>query len=288
LKKIEINRPWTVSLVRYLSISERKGRVFAVGDLHGEFYALMMALHAVEFDFKKDRVLFVGDIHDRGRSSEKCLELLREPWADSVLGNHELMMLESVDSDGSIMGGGNSLVEMWMANGGEWALEAPKQNRAEWRRLVLDTVPLNWVVERRDGRKVLVCHAEPDPALLADVVTLKNRPIPIRELRGSLTIWGRRILRIAGDGELSRYQKQPLLHPVEGVLFSVHGHTQLKMASWVNNQLFADTGAVFGNSLTLVDLDHAIPGRPNRIYAWDIASEKLVGYAATNLFCGGC
>jgi len=177
---------------------------------------------------------------------------------------------------------------MWMANGGEWALEAPKLDRAEWRRLLLDTVPLNWVVERRDGRKVLVCHAEADPVLLADVVTLKNRPIPIRELRGSPTVWGRRILRIAGDGELSQYQKQQLLHPVEGVLFSVHGHTQLKMAGWVNNQLFADTGAVFGNLLTLVDVDHAIPGRPNRIYAWDIASEKLVGYAATNLFRGGC
>jgi len=259
-----------------------------VGDLHGEFYALMMALHALEFDFKKDRVLFVGDIHDRGRSPEKCLDLLNEPWVDSVLGNHELMMLESVDSDGSLISGENSLVEAWMANGGEWALKAPKQSRAAWRRLVLDTVPLNWVVERRDGRKVLVCHAEPDPVLLADVVSLKNRPIPIRELRGSSTLWGRRILRIATDGELSRYQKQQLLHPVEGVLFSVHGHTQLKMAGWVNNQLFADTSAVFGNSLTLVDMDHAIPGRPNRIYAWDIASEKLVGYAATNLFRGGC
>ncbi len=255
-----------------------------MGDLHGEYYALMMALHAVEFDFKKDRVLFAGDIHDRGRSSEKCLELLSEPWADSVLGNHELMMLGSVDSDGSLIDGGTSMIEAWMVNGGEWALTVPEQSRAAWRRLIFDTVPLNWVVERRDGRKVLVCHAEPDPVLLADVIAFKNRPMPVRELYDSVTIWGRRILRIAGDRTVPLDQKQQVLHPVDGVLFSVHGHTQLKMASWVNNQLFADTGAVFGNSLTLVDLDHVIPGRPNRIYAWDIASEKLVGYAATNLF----
>lgn len=284
-KKIFVKRvDCAVSLVHHLSNSERKGRIFAVGDLHGEYDALMQALRALAFDFGKDRVLLVGDIHDRGRNSEKCLDLLREPWADSVLGNHELMLLESIDEDGALMGSGCSAVEMWMANGGEWALGAPQHNRADWRRLVLDSVPLNWVVERKDGRKVVVCHAEPDPDWLADVVALKNRPIPVSQLRGAITVWGRRILRTAGDDEMPRQQKQHLLSHVEGVLFSVHGHTQIKTAGWVNNLLFVDTGAVFGNRLTLVDLDHAIPGRSNGIYAWDIASERLLGYAATRLF----
>lgn len=274
----------TVGLVRYLSSSERKGKVFAVGDLHGEFYALMMALSALDFDFRRDRLLFVGDVHDRGMHSEKCLDLLREPWVDSVLGNHEVMMLESVDSDGRLKKDGTGMVEAWMLNGGEWALRVPEQKRSEWRRLILDTVPLNWVVERRDGRKAVVCHAEPDPALLDAVLALRNRLVPVSDLQGSPVVWGRHILRIARDSEMTRSRKHELLQWVEGVLFFVHGHTQLKTAGWVNNQLFADTGAVFGNSLTLVDMDHAIPGRPGGIYAWDIASEKLVGYAATNLF----
>ena len=275
--------PCSVSLVRYLSISERKGRIFAVGDLHGEFHTLMQALHALKFDFGKDRVLLVGDIHDRGRSSEKCLDLLRETWVDSVVGNHESMLLESVNEDGSLKKGADSALEMWLANGGEWALEAPPKSLAQWRRLVLDKLPLNWVVERRDGRKSLVCHAEPDPDWHGDVTTLVNRSIPVSRLRGSLTLWGRGILRISRDDGMSREQKLQLLRPLSDFLFSVHGHTQLKTAGWVNNQLFADTGAVFGNSLTLVDLDHVIPGRSNGIYAWDSASERLLGYSATNV-----
>jgi serine/threonine protein phosphatase 1 len=283
--KIVNKRPrCSVRLVRHLSISERKGRIFAVGDLHGEFHVLMQALHALNFDYGKEHVLLVGDIHDRGRNSEKCLDLLRETWADAVLGNHESMLLESVNADGSLKGGANSALEMWLANGGEWALEVTKQSRAEWRRLALDKLPLNWVVERRDGRKALVCHAEPDPDWLGDIMAPTDRSIPVNRLGGCLTLWGRGMLRIAHDDGLSRQQKQQLLRALTDFLFSVHGHTQLKTAGWVNNQLFADTGAVFGNSLTLVDLDHAIPGRSNGVYAWDIASERLLGYAATNLF----
>lgn len=285
-KKLLTKRPECgVRLVRGLSAAERAGRVFAVGDLHGEYEALMQALRALAFNFSADRILLVGDIHDRGRSSGKCLDLLHEPWVLSVAGNHELMLLESIASDGALMEGGSDVVEMWMANGGEWALEAPPLKRADWRRLVLDSVPLYWVVERRDGRKALVCHAEPDPDCLADVVMLTSRTVPVSQLRGSATVWGRRILRIAGDTEMPREQKKQLLKPVEGVLFSVHGHTQLKTAGWVQNLLFADTGAVFGNYLTLVDLDHAIPGRSNGIYAWDIASERLLSYAASNIVC---
>lgn len=274
----------TVDLVRYLPVSARKGRVLAVGDLHGEYYFLMKALHALEFDFEKDRLLCLGDIHDRGRNSEKCLDLLREPWVDSVLGNHELMLLDSVTPDGTLPDVGNGSLDMWMDNGGEWVWGASKARVAEWRKLLLGTVPLNWVVERRDGRRALVCHAEPDPKELGDILAIRNRPVSVRQLFGSPAVWGRRMLSVVQDVTLSRVQKQQQLRWLEGVLFSVHGHTQLETAGWINNLLFADTGAVFGNRLTLVDLDHVIPGRSNGIHALDIASERLVSYAGTNFY----
>jgi len=50
-----------VNLVRYLPARERDGRVFVIGDLHGEYNTLMSALQAVGFDFDRDRVVFAGD-----------------------------------------------------------------------------------------------------------------------------------------------------------------------------------------------------------------------------------
>lgn len=272
-----------VALVLYLPRSERKGRLYVVGDLHAEYGSLMMALQALSFNPAMDRVLFVGDVHDRGRNSPACLDLLRQPWVDSVLGNHELMLLDVVDEDGSLSKTRNSMYGSWMANGGEWAEEASQQERSVWRRLLLDRVPLYWIVERRDSRRVMVCHAEPDPVLLPDVLDLRSVPVPLGALRASPSLWGRQTLRVAGDDSCSRQRKTQLLAPLEGVLYSVHGHSQLDLASWVHNRLFIDTGAVFGNLLTLVDVDHAIPGRPGGVQAWDVASEKLISYAATNL-----
>lgn len=270
-------------LVRYLSRMERKGHLYVVGDLHGEFDALMKALRALSFNRAVDRLLLVGDVHDRGTHSGQCLELLREPWVDSVLGNHELMLLNSVDEDGSLLRGRSGMYEGWMANGGEWVEESSRENRAAWRRLLLDRVPLYWIVERRDGRRVLVCHAEAEPVLLPDVMALGDMPVSLASLQASPTLWGRQTLRVVEDDTLSLQRKKQLLAPLEGVLFSVHGHSQLSMAGWVNNRLFVDTGAVFGNLLTLVDVDHTVPGRPGGVQAWDIASEKLISYAATNL-----
>jgi serine/threonine protein phosphatase 1 len=276
-------RDGEVALVRYLPWSERKGRLYVVGDLHAEYGSLMMALQALSFNPAMDRILFVGDMHDRGRNSSACLELLRQPWVDSVLGNHELMLLDVVREDGSLSKTGNSMYGSWMINGGEWIEEAPPKERGAWRRLLLDRVPLYWIVERRDGRRVMVCHAEPDPVLLPDVLGLRNVPVPLGSLHASPTLWGRQTLRVAGDVSCSCQRKKQLLAPLEGVLYGVHGHSQLDLASWVNNRLFIDTGAVFGKLLTLVDVDYAVPGRPGGVQAWDVASEKLISYAATNL-----
>lgn len=272
-----------IALVRYLPRAERKGHLYIIGDLHAEYGSLMMALQALSFNPVMDRVLFTGDMHDRGRNSAACLDLLRQPWVDSVLGNHELMLLNVVDDAGSLSKARDGMYGSWMDNGGEWAEEAPQQERAAWRSCLLDRVPLYWIVERRDGRRVLVCHAEPDPLLLPDVLAFRDVAVPLGSLHASPTLWGRQTLRIVDDGSCSLQRKKQLLAPLEGVLYAVHGHSQLNMASWVNNRLFADTGAVYGNLLTLVDVDHALPGRPGGVQAWDVASEKLISYAATNL-----
>ena len=272
-----------VSLVGYLPAEKRKGRLFVIGDVHGEYGALLSALHAADFDFEKDQALLAGDIHDRGRESEKCLNLLEEPWAHSTLGNHEYMLLNTLDETGAIIGLEYNALYQWISNGGDWAFNSKLEDRARWRQRLLDSVPLYWIVERKDKKRVLVCHAEPEPAYLADVLALKNRPIPLQSLHGSRTIWGRDIIYTAMRDESPLHHEYQAPVPAAEVLFSVHGHTQVRTPTWVGNLLFADTGAVFGNALTLVDIDLAVPGQPNGIYSWDISSKKLLVDAAVAL-----
>lgn len=70
-----------------------EGRDFVVVDIHGQFDLLMQRLKEVSFDTTIDRLFVGGDIVDRGKRTLDCLRLIREPWFNYVLGNHELMLL---------------------------------------------------------------------------------------------------------------------------------------------------------------------------------------------------
>jgi len=70
-----------------------KGRVIAIGDVHGcsdELGELLGVLAPGADDF----VVFLGDLVNRGPDSHACLELARSVRGRSLLGNHELRLLE--------------------------------------------------------------------------------------------------------------------------------------------------------------------------------------------------
>ena len=92
--------------------SNRHGRDFVMGDLHGEVHKLNAKLAELDFDRSKDRLFSVGDLIDRGRDSLAALRLLREPWFHVVIGNHEQMMLNHLFRP--------EKYSYWLENGGEW------------------------------------------------------------------------------------------------------------------------------------------------------------------------
>jgi serine/threonine protein phosphatase 1 len=103
-------------------MAERKGRLFAIGDVHGcatELARLLEALPA----HGGDTVVFVGDYIDRGADSRAVIELLLD-WrtrtaAKTVFlkGNHEDMAL-------GYLGRGGQWGEAWLRNGGVAALRS--------------------------------------------------------------------------------------------------------------------------------------------------------------------
>lgn len=92
-------------------------RTLVVGDVHGKLELLNRLVEEMQYKADEDRLIFIGDLVDRGEDSrgvvECVLALKREsPNVVIIKGNHEEMMLSALarpDSDAS---------DMWYANGG--------------------------------------------------------------------------------------------------------------------------------------------------------------------------
>ncbi|MBB4212530.1 serine/threonine protein phosphatase 1 [Rhodothalassium salexigens DSM 2132] len=206
------------------------GRDFFVGDLHGLKDRLDAALDAHDFDPARDRLISVGDLVDRGPASAACLALVDQPWMWAVRGNHEQMLLDALD------GGDWSL---WLANGGDWALDAaPQTLAAAHARAAALPVALS-VAQPDGGPPVGVTHAQCPVAHWAQI----DAALDAQGDAAQEALWGRSVLR-AGVAQRTG-----------GVRATVHGHTRLPAPRRLGTALFIDTGAVSGGALTLDTLD---------------------------------
>jgi serine/threonine protein phosphatase 1 len=68
------------------------GRIIAIGDIHGCHQEFSELLERLELT-KEDRLVLVGDLVNRGPDSCKVIDLARQHRAISLLGNHELRLL---------------------------------------------------------------------------------------------------------------------------------------------------------------------------------------------------
>lgn len=72
-------------------------KIIVIGDVHGCLVELEELLQKVAYKSDKDRLIFLGDLVDRGPKSLEVLKLARSLGAESVVGNHEDKHLTFLD-----------------------------------------------------------------------------------------------------------------------------------------------------------------------------------------------
>ncbi|MBP6498246.1 MAG: metallophosphoesterase [Campylobacteraceae bacterium] len=87
--------------------------IWVIGDVHGEYDILMQLIQKLPINAK---ICFVGDLVDRGEKSAEVLDFVMANNHFCVLGNHELMMLNSTREHDT-----NCL---WLINGGQETLNS--------------------------------------------------------------------------------------------------------------------------------------------------------------------
>lgn len=213
---------------------EIKGKLYAVGDIHGCYNLLMNRLNEIGFDFENDLLVAVGDLVDRGIQNIECVELLSKPWFTSVLGNHEDLCIGGIQEE--------SYKRRHISNGGEWFYQLDGQvmyNIAK----AFSKLPVVLEINHK-GRKYGFVHGHIEQN---DWNEFKSSfEYEISPFRGpvELAIWGR--ARANTDSE--QYTN------VSGVDAVIMGHTVTPKPLKRDNCYYIDTGAVHWGTMTILDL----------------------------------
>ncbi len=85
---------------------------YVVGDVHGHYDALIELVQKLPNNAK---LIFVGDLIDRGSQSKEVIKFVRKNGHLCVLGNHEKMMIDECDYNTLCFSRRSSI---WMRNGG--------------------------------------------------------------------------------------------------------------------------------------------------------------------------
>ncbi|WP_034944845.1 metallophosphoesterase [Erwinia oleae] len=201
--------------------------IYLVGDLHGCKSMLDSQLLTCRFDPQQDLLVAVGDLIDRGPDSMGCLSLLQAPWFRSVRGNHEEMALNAIH---------HGAHQQWIRNGGDWfyQLQGAQMIEAKHALSLCNQLPLILHI-LLDGRVVVVAHADYPAAHYSWGAEVDPYEV----------VWSRARIERVQNGRGGK---------IAGADDFYFGHTPLSSPLHAFNLHYIDTGAVFGNTLTLVQI----------------------------------
>ena len=201
-------------------------KIFAVGDIHGCLDKLISLMAIIDIDLKKDLLVFIGDYIDRGPDSKEVVDYLidlgqREDRVVFLKGNHELMLenyLSGADRLTFLYNGGEATLNSYMKNAGQVEANPIPAQHLEF----FDNLRLYYETEGyifvHAGLKANIALDEQDER---DMLWIRD------EFIYTDFDFGKRV---------------------------IFGHTPFREPLILDNKIGIDTGAVYGNKLTCVEL----------------------------------
>lgn len=216
-------------------------QIFAIGDIHGCYDKLTELLRRIPFDPDRDTIIFLGDYINRGPDSYQVIDYLvelKKSCRDAVFlkGNHEQMLLEYAAT------GRADILEYLRSMGVESTVESYGTNPSRLRDLSC------FPPEHRDflyslqfgvirGTTVFT-HAD----INAETIQLLTQSKPSAAID-----------HVTETGLLS---SRRLIFEEQGIpgYTVVFGHVPMASPLVLGDRICIDTGAVYGNMLTALEL----------------------------------
>ena len=201
-------------------------KIFAIGDIHGCYDRLKTLMEKIPIDCSRDALVFIGDYIDRGPHSFEVVDYLiqlknRVPETIFLKGNHEDMLDKFLNGTERFN---------YLLNGGQQTLDSYLTKPVE-----SEFFPIP--PDHMEFFKSLRLFYETDEFIFVHA-GLRPR-VPLESQKTEDLLW------IRSKFVKSKYDFG------KRVIF---GHTPLKNPLVELNKIGIDTGAVYGNALTCVQL----------------------------------
>jgi serine/threonine protein phosphatase 1 len=209
---------------------KKRQRIFIVGDIHGCLDVLIRLMEKIDWHPETDRLIFLGDYIDRGEDSRGVIEYLMNLSTVSrnvecLMGNHESVFLDflsGTDKRTFLANGGGSTLYSYgfkygAGKGTDWNCQIPQEHMEFLKNLKL------WV----ELEEYYVVHAGMRPGVAMQRQSLED------------LVWIRDPFIFSNHDFGKR------------VIF---GHTPYSEPLIMDNKIGLDTGAVYGNRLTCLEL----------------------------------
>ncbi|MCL6731291.1 polynucleotide kinase-phosphatase [Streptomyces neyagawaensis] len=230
----DVENATIVTEKRYNDLTHFTGPFDIIGDIHGcahELEALLGKLGYVDGVHPEGRTaVFVGDLVDRGPDSpgvlRRVMSMVGSGSALCVPGNHENKYGRYLKGRG-----------VQHTHGLAETIEQMEGESEEFKKQVrefIDGLVSHYVL---DGGKLVVCHA----GLPEKYHGRTSGRVRSHALYGDTT---------GETDEFGLPVRYPWAEDYRGRAAVVYGHTPVPQATWLNNTICLDTGAVFGGKLT--------------------------------------
>jgi serine/threonine protein phosphatase 1 len=205
-------------------------KLFAIGDIHGCYGRLKALVEKIPIDFSRDTLLFIGDYIDRGPHSAEVVDYLiqlkkRVKEVIFLKGNHEDMLDKFLNGDDRFT---------YLLNGGQQTLDSYLKKTVQ-----PESFPIP--PDHVEFFKSLRLYYETEEFIFVHAGLRPRTPLETQSTEDLLWIRDNFISTKYDFGKR--------------VIF---GHTPLKKPLVEPNKIGIDTGAVYGNALTCVQLPELV------------------------------